>query len=332
MPYNDEGKYFRLFGTSYDGATVFLLVWEILITITITMLWIYLTFFESKIPQKISRYLSACTFVAMMSMFALLALFIDETPAIVYWLMHFGSFLEMLIIGILSTELFKKLSVMGRYFTVGGVRNLQTFWIIWYFVCIGGQYGILFTLGRPTHPLITLWFGLGRVLYAVTGIAIDTAMNCYVIYYLIGHINQKKFLRSKAGAEVATSASERSTGTATEREKLETLNSAKYLIILALCSSFFEWLGMIIFAYVVFGKLGGAASPLYGLVNLFSLATVNIHNLWVCLQFKMLQTLAVSQNAPVAVRAPIKMLNDIVPAIASPDPMQTVATIKLNRD
>ena len=133
---------------------------------------------------------------------------------------------------------------------------------------------------------------------------IDTLMDAYVVYYLIDHINKKKASEARIGPEVVSGLSVKST----EQEKMSPLNSAKFLIILVASASLFEWLGMAVLVKID----GNANNFLYMFVNLFSRTTLSIHTLWICMQFKFIQGLAVQKPRLVVEREPVIILKDLI--------------------
>lgn len=156
--------------------------------------------------------------------------------------------------------------------------------------------------------MLIQWYSLGELIYVVSAICLDTFLNAYVIYYLIEHINYKRIIEARSVPGIISVSSVKSA----ESIKLQTLDSAKYLIVLVVFQCIFEWLGIAMFSYVVLGRLcGNLDRSLYMFINLFCRATTCIHILWICLQFKLIKRLAAHKARELVSHVPLRMLKDI---------------------
>ena len=165
MAFDEQGAQFSLFGSKYDSLMVFLLVYEWIILAILTALWIYLQFFKTSIPVKILRALNTCTLLSIFAMGCILAFYLPDSPPVIYWLMQFIELLLCCLLGLLSLELFKTFSAMGRYFTIRGVAQMQYCYLAYYMLCSGGICASLFNLGRTPSQLIYLVANVNSVVF-----------------------------------------------------------------------------------------------------------------------------------------------------------------------
>ena len=74
--------------------------------------------------------------------------------------------------------------------------------------------------------------------------------------------------------------------------------SAQYLIMLISCASLFEWFSLIAFGWSSFLPDDANSAMQKIFVNYFCLTIVSFHNIWICIQFKMIQTMTFKKPPP----------------------------------
>ena len=151
MPYALNGDYYSLWiieDYSMMVWSVSLLCWEMIVLLSVGSLLVYLILIPTKIPSSTLRKLQLTTGLSLITILALLSQFIDATPAIFLWICLWSPIALLLLLVLLALELFKTFSVLGGHFSTRVITLVQRCWVGWYFVCMFGQYVILFGNGQ----------------------------------------------------------------------------------------------------------------------------------------------------------------------------------------
>lgn len=159
-------------------------------------------------------------------------------------------------------------------------------------------------------------------------------MSAYICFYLVRYIAKRtKREDSELNNNQISIAVERITRAETRAslsphlvslDRLRTsISSAKWLILLVTMSSACEWLAILMSIFIAMLDYSPSSAQIRGAVTFMVLPLIEVHSIWICLQFKMIQNLIVVPASKKS-EPSHKMVKDLTVSIAQdPDMLAT---------